>query len=479
MLIKTLIFLSFFANFFLYYRIIKKKNYFCFYETAITIYTLSYGLYYLIKYRTHHSYQNINEFFLTQAYIQFLVFLFILYIVYLLKDRVSFAFNLKIFKNIKKIIDNSLTKKKETELFIILSLIGFFFFLINRTNILTCSNNFTGYIGEYINSKLITLSYFGIYLYFSGILFILYKITISQQLNKKIIFFFYLFILPITFLITINQNGGSGLIVILFIIGTILLLLNNKNLLRFYFVYFIFIIFITLSTKNIIRENISAQINDCQKNIIKNSMVILKVSSNFINNEYSIFSKESKSNKLSYMNEKGDLVEIDNATRLRVRFSNIVERIDLLQMLAQNFFLLENKYLKFSNGETYFNRNINWKTEYGIRLKQIYNETTMTSAFNMPALNEAFFNFGTLGVVIFSVFYSMQLLFVNFLLNKTKISISSKIIILLIFSPMLVPDNDLIFYIKNMIYIGVTFLIFILLITTINSICKNLKKIIV
>lgn len=310
-------------------------------------------------------------------------------------------------------------------------------------------------------------------------MFILYKITISQQLNKKIIFFFYLFILPITFLITLNQNGGSGLIVILFISGAILLLLNNKNLLRFYFVYFIFIIFITLSTKNIIRENISAQISDCQKNIIKNSMVILKVIRNFIDNEYSILSKESKSNKLTYMNEKGDLVEIDNAIRLRVRFSNIVERIDLLQMLAQNFFLLENKYLKFSNGETYFNRNINWKTEYGIRLKQTYNETTMTSAFNMPALNEAFFNFGTLGVVIFSVFYSMQLLFVNFLLNKTKISISSKIIILLIFSPMLVPDNDLIFYIKNIIYIGVTFLIFILLITTINSICKNLKKIVV
>jgi hypothetical protein len=432
----------------LYLHVYKKeeKKYFFFWELTIVIYIVSYTFYNLLAYRTHHSYKNINEYFLIKANLNFLIFLTILFFFYIFKSYIYSFFKF----NTHRIDSKEKNKIKNIDLLFIL--VGVIFFIINRTNILTCTNEDEFFLNKYIylKNKLVTITYFGIYLYIAGILLYFYdRILFGEKKIHSLIF--YIFIIPFSTLLTVNQTGGSSVIIVIFILITLVLFLKIKNIFSFQIIFCGFIIFLILTLKLSFREHISSDIKKCQYNILKNSQTVVRITSNFLLDEL-ITAVSSNPNRkpLKYMLENGEFVEITNVNRFRIRVANILERIDLSQMLAQNIYLREKEHLPLMLGSTYLDRVINWKTEYGLRLKQT--NGSPASAFNMPKLNESYFNFGTTGILLFSIFFSIFLLLINFFLNNYRLNTHQKILVLVIFSHFLVPENDLIYASKNSFY---------------------------
>jgi hypothetical protein len=432
----------------LYLHVYKKeeKKYFFFWELIIAIYIVSYTFYNLLAYRTHHSYKNINEYFLIKANLNFLIFLTILFFFYIFKSYIYSFFKF----NTHRIDAKEKNKIKNIDLLFIL--VGVIFFIINRTNILTCSNEDEFFLNKYIylNNKLITITYFGIYLYIAGILLYFYN-RILFSAKKIHLIIFYTFIIPFSTLLTVNQSGGSGIIIVIFILTTLVLFLKNKNIFSIQIIFFSFIIFLILTLKLSFREYISSNIKNCQYNILKNSQTVIKITSKFLLDELLTSSSSNPNIKpLTYMLEDGEFVDIKSAGRFRIRVANILERIDLSQMLAQNIYLREKEHLPLMLGRTYLDREINWKSEYGLKLKQT--NGSLDSAFNMPKLNESYFNFGTTGILLFSIFFSIFLLLINFFINNYRLNTDQKILVIVIFSHFLIPENDLIYATKNSFY---------------------------
>ena len=425
-------------------------------ELYIFLMILNFCGYLLVHYRIHHSYENIsNELFLSSILI-FYIFLIPFSLIYFLLQYKNISF-LEISSNFKKQLSNFIvkifpedfSKRNKIRLFLFITL-GLALTLSNRSSFFICENPLfinlysTYPVIENITYKIHTISFFGIYILMMGLILFYHEISKSKKIYNKVLYI--ILILPLFFYLILSHSGGSGLIIVYFLIVLLVTTKNNKNIFQVHIIFLIISIFIFLSMKKEIRANMPGN-NSCKLGFHISPIDVASASKNFF-----------KEPKLTYNNVTGKFIKInkDEVSPLRFRVANIFERIDFLQMLAQTKLLIDNNNLKYKKGETYLNREINWKRQFGFDLEQLNPDTI--SSFNMPAIVESYYNFGIYGIFIFAIIAGIM----NVLIFKTIRNFNNnfylQIIFVISFSNMLIHENDFIFAIKNTFY---TFLILI------------------
>jgi hypothetical protein len=269
---------------------------------------------------------------------------------------------------------------------------------------------------------------------------------ISKKKKNIYRFFYYILVLPIYFWLILSNSGGSGLIISYFLIFILIYARNNKKLYKLHIIYLSIVIIFFLSFKNQIRTYVKS--DECKTGF----SITLSNFSNILSNV------KENINVLTYNNEAGEFINIEKeVSHLNYRAANILERIDFLQMLAQTKMLIDNNGLQYKKGETYLNREINWKKKFGVDIMQTLPSTP--SAFNMPAIVESYYNFGVYGILIFSIISSIICVTIFKIINYYKNNFYLQSILTVGFSHLLTHENDFIFGIKNVIYC------FVLLIT--------------
>jgi len=229
------------------------------------------------------------------------------------------------------------------------------------------------------------------------------------------------------------------LIISYFLIVILIYTRNNKNLFKFQIIYLSIVITFFLSFKNQIRINVNS--SQCQAGFSITPGNFINIGSTIVKNL----------DVITYNDEKGEFVNIEKKVSFLIyRTANILERIDFLQMLAQTKMLIDNNKLQYKKGETYLNREINWKKKFGVDIMQTLQSTP--SAFNMPAIIESYYNFGVYGILIFSVISSIICVTIFKIINYYKNNFYLQSILAVGFSHLLIHENDFIFGIKNVIY---------------------------
>jgi hypothetical protein len=336
--------------------------------------------------------------------------------------------------------------------------VGFFFFLINRTGLSICENIFSNFLSHYsetLKYKLHLIFYFMHLIASIGLLLFINKV-LDQKIKIKIFgIIIYFLLIIIFFFLILSQSASAGLIFSFAIISSICLF--KKSRLFSYFNLFIVLIFCIAFQfmKSELRKVIYADkitIGKCNLEIIKDVNAVIDVGMKF----YLANEIETK-----YVNKTGNFVTVE-VSKIRYISANIFERLDFLQMLSQNILLIKNNDLSFKNGETYINYKKNWQKIFGADLKQTYPNST--SAFNMPASVESYYNFGILGLLIFSITMGIFIVLLDRIINSDLLISSQKIILINIFSSFIFLENYLIFMIKNTIY-GFILVILILQLT--------------
>lgn len=439
-----------------FWKLVDTRKDILFGELYIFLMILSFCGYLLVYYRIHHSYENIsNELFLSSILI-FYIFLIPFSLIYFLLQykninlfKINSNFKKQLSNFIDKIFPEDFSNKNKIRLILFITL-GLTLTLINRSSFLICENPlfinlyFAYPIIEKIAYKIHTISFFGTYVLMMGLTLLYYENSRSKKIYNKILYI--ILILPLFFYLILSHSGGSGLIIVYFLIILLVATKNNRNIFQVPILFLIISIFIFLSMKKEIRVNIPEN-NACKLGFHVSITNIISASTNFF-----------KVQKLEYNIVTGEFIKLnkDEVSSFRFRVANIFERIDFLQMLAQTKLLIDNNNLKYKKGETYLNREINWKRQFGIDLKQLHPETI--SSFNMPAIVESYYNFGIYGIFIFGIIAGI----LNVLIFKTIRNFNNnfylQIIFIISFSNMLIHENDFIFAIKNTFY---TFLILI------------------
>ena len=401
-------------------------------------------------YRIHHSYQNINYKLLFSSVLLFYLFLIPFSLIYFLSQyknfdllKINSNFINKLFNFFLRITSDNSTDRNRVRI-IFFTTIGLILTLLNRSTFFICNNpiliNLYGNypILEKIGYKFHTISYFGIYIFILGLILFYKKISISKKVVPKILYF--ILILPIFFSLMLGHSGGSGMIIIYFLIIVLISTRTNKNIFQIHIIFLAIAIFTFMSVKKEIRVNMPSD-NACKLGFHITPIIIVEASR-----------KIFKTNDLKYNNEKGELINInlDEVSPFRYRIANIFERIDFLQMLTQTQFLINNNILEYKKGETYLNRKINWKKQFGYDLRQLYPQTP--SSFNMPAIVESYYNFGAYGIFIFSLIVGIINVIIFKILRNCNNNFYLQCIFIISFSQFLIHENDFIFAIKNFIY---------------------------
>jgi hypothetical protein len=419
-----------------------------FIELYLALNVIAYCAYYLLAYRIHHSYEDLNqEAFLGGISTFYILFLITLALVFCSKwfyKKFSYLFSKFKKVNINKAYDESYTK-----LIVFLSL-GFVLFFINRSGLLLCDDTFIKNLNSYhllegVVNKIHTFSYFGFYLVAIGLN--LFHLKLKDLKYNKTNYFFYYILLSIFIVIILNSSASVSLIIQYSFISLLILHAESKK--KFFTnLIFLLIILVTFqSVKKDLRENITALTNDCKLNIITNSGRIINSFQNFYN-----IKLEKK-----YFLRNGDWVYLgESYSYSRFVLANMFERVDFLQMLSQTKLMQEKNELKLKFGQTYLNPYAPWQKTFGVDIKQA-NQGDISS-FNMPASVESYYNFGIIGYILYSLFMGILIFFINFALNQQTISTTSKVSLIATFSPLLYLEQHLIFMLKNSLY---TFLLIV------------------
>jgi hypothetical protein len=431
-----------------------KKN--LFFEAYLGLNTLCFCAYYLLHYRIHHSYKYLKiEDFYSAIYLFYFLFIITLSFIFILKKKKLKKINIE-----KRLIFLNITNN-ENKIIFFLIFVGFILFTINRSSFLICENGFLNnvYKNDILKSlfmKFHTISYFGVFMIFCGIILFAnknFKNSLKIELFKWIAYIIFTLLL---FILILYTSSSVSLIILFVLISSLIFHPKSKK------VFFSNLILISLfiinveSIKSELRKEISPISYICKTDLINTVNTLLSESTNF-----KILNNEDK----FYMLENGVYEKVDISTK-RYVLANFFERADFLQMLAQIKYLDKNNKIELKYGETYFNPKKNWQKKFGVDLKQA-NEDDISS-FNMPASIESYYNFGVQGFILFSFLMSLIVFSLSYFLNLFN-SQNLNIIFTTIFLPFLNLENHLIFMIKNSLYIGLMILIPIILINLIFS----------
>lgn len=466
--------MSFFNNFlliipiltclFIFVKIYQTENNFFLFETFFALNVLSFCTYYLIKFRIHHSYESLNEKAFLWGILSFYIIFSINVCLYVCKTR--FFFN-KFSNFLNHIVPKNFSFKEIT----FLIFVGFFFFSINRTGLTVCENSFSNFLSQYsetLKHKLHLIFYFMHLIASIGLLLFINKV-LDQKIKIKIFgTIIYFLLITIFFILILSQSASAGLIFSFLIISSVCLFKKSRLFFYLNLFYVVIVCIVFQFMKSELRKVINADkitIGECNFKIIENAEAIINTGKEF----YSININREQELKNTYINKKGDSVTTE-VSNIRYISANIFERLDFLQMLSQNILLIKNNELSFKNGETYINYNKNWQKIFGADLKQTYPNST--SAFNMPASVESYYNFGILGLLIFSITMGIFIVLLDRTINSDLLISSQKIILINIFSSFIFLENYLIFMIKNTIY-G---FILVILILQLTVFLKNFLK---
>jgi hypothetical protein len=439
---------------YIYYKNYNFKKKFLFAEAYIAITVICYCGYYLVHYRIHHSYAELtNNDYLSGIYTFYLLFLATLFYLHLLNKK-------NIFDNIKLSGANYISeiiRKNENSIIFSFIFFGLLLFTFNRMGFLVCNSVVLEkiqniYLLDKFLLKLHTISYFAFFLVVAGLLLFFEKIKKGDYLKV----FVFIFILSILIIIVLNSSTSISLIISYLIISSIYF--HRKSKIIFYINLFILTILILSiqSVKSEIRKEISPMIWDCKFNVIENSILISKITLNsyYLNQNKMYLRVDGSYAKVLTKEIFSD--ELTPISTIRFNLSNFLERVDMLQMLSQNKYMVKNNDLNLKLGETYFNPKKKWQKIFGVDIRQA--NLNDNSSFNMPASVESFYNFGNIGFLLFSILMGAIIYLIGSLLNSKIGSSQLKIILLVIFFPFLNLENHLIFMTKNSLYIA--FLLF-------------------
>lgn len=426
-----------------------------FIEVYLGLNTLCFCAYYLLHYRIHHSYDllKINDFYSAVFLFYFLFLITLLFIFFLRKKKLK---NI----NIKKKLTLLDITSNENKIIFFLTFFGLLLFIINRSSFLVCESDFLKNVYKNDILKIIfikfhTISYFGIFMVFCGIILFANK---NFNNNLKIrLFNWIIYIIFILFLFTLilYTSASVSLIILYLLISSLIFHTKSKIVFFSNFILTLLIVISIVSVKDEIRKEISPLTWICKTNIIENVYIIGKKTANF---------KEFNKDKL-YLYKDGTYKKADVSTTSYI-LANFFERVDFLQMLAQIKYLEKNNKIELKYGETYFNPEKNWQKKFGVDIKQA--NIGDVSSFNMPASIESYYNFGVEGFILFSFLMGLIVFILSHFLNSLN-SQNLNIIFTTIFLPILNLENHLIFMIKNSIYTGLIILIPIILINFIFS----------
>lgn len=436
---------------FLYFKNFKYKTKILFAEAYLGLNVICYCGYLLVYYRIHHSYSDLTKNdFLIGIYIFYILFIISSIYIYLLEKKISIIDNLILKINTKflKILD---PKFNNNLLILFFFIIGTVIFYINRTAILVCNNDIFREIKEinFIDNlfqKFHTIGFFGFILIFCSILLFINRVLIIKGYKKYLGIFLYFLMLSIFILLILSTSSSVSILIAYFITSSLVLHIISRKFFYLNIIILTFLIVILNSVKNEIRKEISPMVWDCKSNFINNSITILGKSSSFYK-----FNKEKK-----YMLVNGEYVTAD-VSFLRYLTANFLERVDFLQMLSQTRYMINLDYklhkfdkLEFKYGDTYLNSSIPWQKKFGVDIKQT--NLLDNSSFNMPASIESYYNFGVIGFIVFSIFMGGIIYFISKILNSNKLSMETKIILIVSFCPFLNLENHLVFMLKNWLY---------------------------
>ena len=452
--------------FFLYIKNIKYKKKILFAEAYLALNVICYCSYYLFAYRIHHSYGDLGESdFLKGIYLFYILFLISSLYIYLINKKIDFIDNLTYKSKLSYL--NLLVPKNINLLILVFFVLGFGLFYVNRVSILVCESELFNLVKD--NSVLVslfkkihTIGYFGFFLIVCGILLFVNKILKFKSYKLLNGLLGYFFIVAILIFLILNTSSSVSLIISYIIISSIIFHTISKKVFYINLIFLTFIIIILNSVKNEIRKEISPLVWNCKINVISNSYTIAKKTTNFYE-----FNKDKK-----YMLVNGEFVKTD-VSFIRYMTANFLERVDFLQMLSQNYYLVntefnieDNDKVELKYGETYLNPSQPWQKIFGIDIKQL--NMGVESSFNMPASIESFYNFGTIGFTIFSILMGGIIYIISKILNSNKLSNDLKILLTVTFFPFLNLENHLFFMLKNWIYISIMIGTIVILVNLIN-----------
>lgn len=450
-LTNTFLILPIILCFVLYvWKLVESKKDVLFGELSIFLMVLSFCGYLLTYYRIHHSYENLNYELIFSSILVFYVFVIPYCLIYFLLQYKSLKLPLISFKYLDKlsnlfiIFQTNTSPKKNISRIIFFITLGIVMTLLNRSTFLICDNPILVNVYEnypFIASlayKIHTICFFGTYILILGLVLLFDEIYKSKKIIYKIVYF--IILLPLFFSLILSHSGGSGLIISYFLIVVLIATKNNKNIFQFHLIFLCLSIFVFMSMKKEIRASMPSD-NSCKLGFHINPLDITVASSKFF-----------KTPDMKYNIVTGEFIylSLDEVSPARYRIANIFERIDFLQMLSQIKFLIKNNLLEYKKGETYLNREINWKRQFGYDLKQLHPETV--SSFNMPAIIESYYNFGVNGIFIFGLIAGTMNLFFFKIIRKFNNNFYFQTILIISFSHFLIHENDFIFAIKNIFY---------------------------
>ena len=426
-----------------------------FFEAYLGLNTLSFCAYYLLHYRIHHSYDHlkINDFYSAVFIFYFLFLITLLFIFFLRKKKLK---NINIKKKLTLLDINS----NENKIIFFLIIVFLLLFIINRSSFLICEsvflkNVYKNDILKVLFIKFHTISYFGIFMVFCGIILFANKNFNNNLTIRLFNWIIYIIFILSLFTLILYTSASVSLIILYLLISSLIFHSRSKIVFFSNFILTLLIVISIESVKDEIRKEISPLTWICKTNIIENVFIIGKKTVNF---------NEFNKDKL-YLYKDGTYKKAE-VTTSRYIITNFFERVDFLQMLAQIKYLEKNNKIELKYGGTYFNPEKNWQKKFGVDIKQA--NIGDVSSFNMPASIESYYNFGVQGFILFSFLMGL----IVFILNHFLISLNSQnlnIIFTTIFLPFLNLENHLVFMIKNSIYIGLIILIPIILINFIFS----------
>ena len=460
-----------------FWKLVRSENEILFGELYLFLMTLSFCTYILLHYRIHHSYKDINEVLIFDSILIFYLFLIPFYLIYFVLQKKNLdlsKINLNFINKLSNFLKNqsggnSANKNRIRIIFFIT--IGLAMSLLNRSDFFNCDNLLLNNLFQDLPvikkklNKIHTISFFGIFALMLGLILFYNEISLAKKTKFKILYF--ILILPSFFLLILSHTGGSGLIIMYFLVVLLIFTKNNKNIFQFHIIFLIISIFVLMTAKKEIRAAMPSD-NACVVGFRITADGALK----------GIYNKFNDSN-MSYNNVLGEIIKIkqDEVSNLRFKVANFFERIDFIQMLAQTKMLIDNNILEYKKGETYLNREINWKKEFGVDIKQTSKD--IPSAFNLPAIVESYYNFGAYGILIFSIIAAIMCLIIFKIINYYKNNFYLQSVLIISFSHFLIHENDFIFSVKNVIFcfaLLISLTIFLEFLIKLNSKIKHITS---
>ena len=371
-------------------------------------------------------------------------------------SQFTFFFKKNFFKReIKKYHFSLFRTSKFDDLSILL--IGTILFIINRSNILICTD--FSFLNNNIQIFLHTISYFGSFICLFGIFSLYLKIR-----NKFLTFILILYLLFYS-LLSVSNSGSANFAILTFILLSIFYTIKNKKIPIIIFLCLPLVLSL-LSIKDIMRIQLDPGSKVRCTNFINSSKILGKAYVSFL------------TERVEYRDEKNNLVKRtyfteDTPITVRLYYSvyRIFERLDNSYLFAMTIKKIPKDVNFFENESYEWNSDKEWKLYYAKKIGVIH-PTQTGSAFNFPIFIESYANKGLIGVFLFSIFFSFLMFSLNYLIVKID-NDNFKVLVIVSMSHFFFIENRFIFSFKQSLY---SFLSIILIITSIKILEYIIKK---